>query len=160
LHPAVRVRHRHRFSKPRRHAGPVHCPWRQTEDLHPMPGSGARLVFRTIRARWSRSSAVIITKWRRPVVPPHNRARHGPAGFQPAADIIRSDLHESCQEIGPCGRNCTRTGAVLSGVSLLLDYAGERKMGLAAKERRGHKKGPVPGFLKPGFSCALCVLCG
>ena len=27
---------------------------------------------------------------------------------------------------GPCGRNCTRTGAVLSGVSLLLDYAGEK----------------------------------
>jgi hypothetical protein len=27
-------------------------------------------------------------------------------------------------ESGPCGRSCTRTGSVLSGVSLLLDYAG------------------------------------
>lgn len=125
-----------------------------------MPGSGARLVFKTIRARSSRSSAVSIAKWRRPVVPPHNRARHGPAGFQPAADLIRSSLHESCQEIGPCGRNCTRTGAVLSGVSLLLDYAGERKMGLAAKERRGRKNGLVENLQSFCFFVPFVFFCG
>ena len=46
------------------------------------------------------------------------------SGFQPVADLIRFGLQYTCEEIGPCGRSCTRTVSVLSGVSLLLDYAG------------------------------------
>lgn len=48
-------------------------------------------------------------------------------GFEPVASPVGLLERGRGKGIGPGGRSCTRTGSVLSGVSLLLDYAG-RKM--------------------------------
>lgn len=44
-----------------------------------------------------------------------------------------NDKSSLLHEIGPCGRSCTRTVSVLSGVSLLLDYAGVMKFGASGR---------------------------
>ena len=46
-------------------------------------------------------------------------------------EIRRHSSLPSAFRNGPGGRSCTRTGSVLSGVSLLLDYAGGCGTGLA-----------------------------
>jgi hypothetical protein len=54
-------------------------------------------------------------------------ARAEVAVFWAAIQALNTQLPTlNCLGNGPGGRSCTRTASVLSGLSLLLDYAGEK----------------------------------